>query len=116
MAHTRPTELHVTHPLARAAGVDVAIVIFAIAAATLTFATGQGVPRWHNLVFAPLVIALAAVVMLLSYVELRMFVRQVRTTAHPVTAVAEVIVPLVAMVVAGPMLLIMPFIFLGAIV
>ena len=116
MAHTQPTLTHVTHPLARAAGVDAAIVAFTVAAAAVSFGTGQGVPGWHNIVFTPIVMALAGVAMLLSYVEIRMFRRNAETTTHRGTAAAEVLVPLVAIIVAGPMLLIMPFIFFGAIV
>ena len=114
MAHTQPRPIHVAHPLARAAGVDAAIVTFTIAAATLSFGTGQGSPTWHNLVFAPMVMVLAAIAVLLSYVEIRMFARNTKTTTHPVTAAAEVLVPLAAMIIAGPMVLIMPFIFFGA--
>jgi len=114
MAYTQPTSTYATHPIARAFGVDAAIVIFTIAAATLSFGTGQGASTWQNLVFAPLVVLLASVAVLLSYVGIRMFARTARTTSHPVTAVAEVLVPLAAMVIAGPMLLLMPFIFLGA--
>lgn len=114
MAHTQPTRTHVTHPLSRAAGVDAAIVLFTVAAATLSFGVGQGSPTWQNIVLTPIVMVLAAIALLLSYVEVRMFIRIARTTTHRVAAVLEVIVPLVAMVIAGPMLLIMPFIFFGA--
>lgn len=114
MAHTQPTGIHVTHPLARAAGVDAAIVVFAIAAAIFTFGTGQGEPAWHNLLFAPIVMVFAGIALLLSYVEIRMFIRNAKTTTRRATAVAEVIVPFIAMIVVGPMLLIMPFIFFGA--
>ena len=115
MTHPTTTSTHVAHPLARAAGLDVAIVIFTIAAATLSFATGQGVANWRNIVFPPIVMLLAAVAMVLVFFEIRLFRRTAAETTHHGSAMLEVMVALIAMVVAGPMLLIMPFVFFGAI-
>ena len=115
MAHTTTTQAHVTHPLARAAGIDAAIVLFTVAAATLSFATGQGVANWRNIVFPPVVIALAAVTMILVIAEIRYFRRTAGEVTHRAPALIEVAVALIAMVVVGPMLLIMPFVFFGAI-
>jgi hypothetical protein len=114
MAHTTTTQAHATHPLARAAGIDAAIVICTVAAATLSFATGQGVANWRNLVFPPLVVLLAAVTLTLVAAEIRAFRRTATQVSHKASALAEVAVALVAMVVVGPMLVIMPFVFFGA--
>ena len=114
MAHTTTTQAHSTHPLARAAGIDAAIVICTVAAATLSFATGQGVANWRNLVFPPLVVLLTAVTLTLVVAEIRAFRRTATQLTHNASALAEVAVALVAMVVVGPMLVIMPFVFFGA--
>ena len=115
MTHPTTTRTHAAHPLARAAGIDVAIVVFAIAAALLSFATGQGAPDWRNIVFPPVVMILAAITMWLTVAEVRNFWRNSGDSAHKGTAIIEVAVALVAMVVVGPMLVIMPFVFFGAI-
>ena len=115
MAHPTTTHRPVAHPLARAAGLDAAIVICTVAAATLSFATGQGVPDWRNIVFAPLVVLLAVVTMALVLAEIRYFRRIAEQTTHRGSALAEVAVALVAMVAVAPMIVIMPFVFFGAI-
>ena len=115
MAHTTTTPTHAAHPLARAAGIDVAIVFFAVAAATLSFATGQGVANWRNIVFPPLVMVLAAVTIALVVAEIRYFRRTAGEVTHRAPALVEIAIALIAMVVVGPMLLIMPFVFFGAI-
>lgn len=115
MAHTTTTQTHVAHPLARAAGIDAAIVLFAVAAAALSFATGQGVANWRNIVFPPIVMALAAVTMALVVAEIRFFRRTAGDVTHRAPALVEVALALIAMVVVAPMLLIMPFVFFGAI-
>jgi hypothetical protein len=114
MAHTTTTQAHVTHPLARAAGIDAAIVLFAVAAATLSFATGQGVANWRNIVFPPLVMLLGIMTIALAVAEIRYFRRTAGDVTHRASALVEVAVALIAMVVVGPMLLIMPFVFFGA--
>ena len=115
MAHTTTTRTHAAHPLARAAGIDAAIVTCTVAAATLSFATGQGVPSWRNIVFAPLVMLIAAATISLTVAEIRYFRRTAGEVTNRAAAVAEVAIALVAMVIVAPMLLIMPFVFLGAI-
>ena len=92
-----------------------AIVAFTAAAALLSFATGQGVADWHNIVFPPIVMAVAAIAMLLIVSEVRLFVRTAADSTHRGSALLEVVVALSAAVVVGPMLLIMPFVFLGGI-
>lgn len=115
MAQPTTTRTHAAHSLARAAGIDAAIVFFAVAAATLSFATGQHVANWRNIVFPPLVMLLAAIALLLVFAEIRLFHRTGADSGHPASALLEVGVALVAMVIVGPMLLIMPFVFFGAI-
>ena len=116
MAHTTTTQTHVTHPLARAAGLDISIVVFTVAAAVLSFGTGQGVANWHNIVFPPIVMMLAGIAVWLCFAEIRLFWKTAGETTHRGSALAEVVVALAAMIVAGPMLLVMPFVFLGAVV
>jgi len=115
MAHTATTQTHAAHPLARAAGIDAAIVTCTVAAATLSFATGQGVPNWRNLVFAPLVMLIAAGTIALTIAEIRYFRRTAGDVTNRTTAVVEVAIALISMVIVAPMLLIMPFVFFGAI-
>lgn len=114
MAHTTTTHAHATHPLARAAGIDAAIVTCTVAAAALSFATGQGAANWRNIVFPPLVMLIAAITMALVVAEIRYFRRTAGEVTHRGSALVEVAVALIAMVVVGPMLLIMPFVFFGA--
>ena len=104
------------HPLARSAALDAGIVAFSVLAVLLSFATGQAVANWHNIVFPPIVMVLAAITIVLVAAEIRQFARTAGESGHRVTALSEVVVALIAMVVVGPMLLIMPFVFLGAIV
>ena len=115
MAHTTTTHIHATHPLARAAGLDVAIVIFTIAAATLSFATGQGEANWRNIAFPPLVVLMVAVTIALVVAEIRYFRRTAAEVTHRGYALVEVAIALIATVIVGPMILIMPFVFFGAI-
>ena len=115
MAHTTTTRTHAAHPLARAAGIDAAIVMCTVAAATLSFATGQGVPDWRNIVFAPLVMLVAVATIALTVAEIRYFHRTAGDVTNRTTAVIEVAVAMIAMVIVAPMLLIMPFVFFGAI-
>jgi hypothetical protein len=105
----------VHHPLVRAAGIDLAVVFFGVAAAVLTFFTGNGAPRWHNAVFAPIVFMLAAITVRLVIAEIRVLWPAIPDSDHRGRGVAELLVALVALVVVGPMLLIMPFLFAGAI-
>jgi hypothetical protein len=111
LTSTRPH----AHPIARAAGIDTAIVGFTAAAAVLSFATGQGVANWHNIVFPPIIMVVAAIAMLLIVSEVRLFVRTAAASTHRASALLEVVIALSAGVVVGPMLVIMPFVFLGAI-
>jgi hypothetical protein len=110
---TTSTSPH-AHPLARAFGIDTALVLFSLGAVVLSFGTGQGVPNWHNIVFPPLVMLLAGVALLLAVAEIRLFRRTASQTEHRLSTLLEVVVALCAIVVVGPMLVIMPFVFLGA--
>lgn len=113
MAHQAPVRPPTT--LRRAAGIDVGIIAFGVTAVILSFFTGQRVANWHNIVFPPIVFLLAAITMRLVVAELRTLFRVMPETTHRGEAVAAVGVALVSMVIVGPMLLIMPFIFLGAV-
>jgi anti-sigma-K factor RskA len=116
MGHTTTLTAHpVHHPLARAAGIDVAIVFFALCAITTTFFLGNGASAWRNAIGSAVVFVLAAITMALCYAEWRMLKPAVPDSDHKVAGVSELLVAIVAAVVVGPMLLIMPFIFLGAI-
>ena len=57
----------------------------------------------------------AAVTIALVVAEIRYFRRTAGDVTHRASALVEVAVALIAMVIAGPMLLIMPFVFFGAI-
>jgi hypothetical protein len=109
------TSVRPASTLGRAAGIDVGIVVFGVTAVVLSFMTGQRVETWHNAAIAPIVFVLAAVTMRLVVAELRTLMRVMPETPHRGEAVAALAVALVAMVVVGPMLLIMPFVFLGAV-
>ena len=113
MANQAPVRPPAT--LGRAAGIDIGIVMFGVAAVILSFFTGQRVANWHNIVFPPVVFVLAAVTMRLVVAELRTMMRVAPQSTHHGEVIAAIGVALVSMVVVGPMLLIMPFIFLGAV-
>ena len=112
---SRPAEISHPTSLARAAGIDAAMLLFGIGAALVSFLTGNGEPQWHNLLFAPIVFALAAVTMRLVLAEIRALLPVLPETAHKGEAIAALVVAIVMTVVVGPMLLIMPFVFFGAI-
>lgn len=101
--------------LGRAAGIDVAMVVFAIGAVFFSFFTGHDVPIWRNIVFPPIVMMLAALTMWLVVAEMRTLMRVMPETLHRGEAVIALGVAVVCFVVVGPMLVIMPFIFLGAV-
>jgi hypothetical protein len=113
MAHSTPSQIHVAHPLARSAEIDLGIVFCSLAAIAATLTTGNGAATWRNIVFPPIVMALALVTMRRVVAEIRMFARTAADGRRG-ASVAGVVVALVAMVVVAPMLLIMPFAFLGA--
>lgn len=101
--------------LGRAAGIDVAMVVFAVSAVFFSFFTGHDVATWRNIVFAPIVFLLAAFTVWLVVAEMRTLMRVMPETLHRGEAVFALGVAIVCFVVVGPMLLIMPFIFLGAV-
>jgi hypothetical protein len=115
MAHPTSSHPHVAHPLVRSAEIDFGIVILTLAAIALSFATGQGVADWRNIVFPPIVVALALTGLWLVVAEIREFARTAGDSGHRGRSVAGVVVALVAMVLLAPMVLIMPFVFLGAV-
>ena len=116
MTQTPTSPAHpVHHPLLRAAGIDTAIAFFGLSAVALSFLLGNGVPDWRNAVVSVVVFGLAAITMALVVVEWRTLRRAVPDSTHKVAGVGELLFAVVAAVVVGPMLLIMPFVFLGAV-
>lgn len=112
---SRPADAAPSISLARAAGIDAAILLFGFGAALLTFLMGNGEVRWHNLVFAPLVFVLAAVTMRLILAEIRTLLPVLPETAHQGRAVTALVIAIVMTVVVAPMLVIAPFVFFTAI-
>jgi hypothetical protein len=110
--HNNPTSRAAS--LSRAAGIDLAMVLFGGGAIVLTFLTGQGVPRWHNLVFAPIVVILAAITARLVVAEVRELVPVLGETRHKGEAFAALGVAIAFGVMVVPMLAFMPFIFFAA--
>ena len=84
-----------------------------MSAIVATFATGNGAPTWRNIVFPPIVMLLALVTLRLVVAEIRLFARTA-ADGRRARSVAALVVALVAMVFVVPMLLIMPWVFLGA--
>lgn len=110
-SHNHPPR---TVSLVRAAEIDVAMLLFAAGAVLVSFLTGQGAPRWRNLVFAPTVMVLAAVTMRLVLAEIRALWPVLPETPHKGQALTALGIAIVMTIVVGPMLLIMPFIFFAA--
>ena len=111
---TRPADM--AHPvsLTRAAGIDVGVLLFGTGAALVSFLLGNGEPRWHGIVFAPVVFMLAVITMRLILSEVRALLPVLPDTPHKGQAFAALMVAIVMAVVVGPMLLIMPFVFFGS--
>jgi hypothetical protein len=112
---SRPADMAPSVSLTRAAGIDVAVLLFGAGAALLTFLLGNGEPQWHGLVFAPIVFVLAAITMRLVLAEIRALLPVLPETPHKGEAFAALVVAIVMTVVVGPMLLIMPFVFFGSV-
>ena len=110
-SHNHPPR---TLTLTRAVGIDVAMVATGVVAIVLTFLTGQGVDRWQNIVFPPLVMVFAAVTLRLVLAEVRALLPILPDYPHKGEALTAMGVAIVMTVVVGPMLLIMPFIFFAA--
>ena len=100
--------------LTRAIGIDVAMLATGVTATVLTFLTGQGVDRWQNIVFPPLVMVLAAITLRLVLAEVRALIPVLPDHPHKGEALTALGFAIVMTVVVGPMLLIMPFIFFAA--
>jgi hypothetical protein len=113
---TQPSHNHSPRALTltRAAGIDIAMLVFGGAAVVLSFLTGQGADRWQNLVFPPVVMVLAVITLRLVLAEIRALVPVLPDHPHKGEAVTALGVAIVMTVVVGPMLLIMPFIFFAA--
>ena len=79
-----------------------------------TFATGPGASRWQNLAFAPAVMVFAAITVGLAVAELRTLGSKMPATRHPGELITARVIALSMCVVVGPMLLIMPFIWVTA--
>lgn len=112
MSH--PADVH-PFSTARAIGIDLAMLASGAAAIVFTFATGQGASRWQNLVFAPTVVVFAAITVALAFAELRTLGSKMPQTRHPGELITARVVALSMLVVVGPMLLIMPFIWVAAV-
>ena len=110
---THPADVH-PFSMSRAVTIDAAMLLFGIAAIVLTFLTGQDVARWQNLVFAPAVMAFAAMTLWLALAELRTLGSTMPATRHPGELVTARILAVSMFIVVGPMLLIMPFMFFSA--
>ncbi|HET6816035.1 MAG TPA: hypothetical protein VFH66_02260 [Mycobacteriales bacterium] len=116
MAHPQTSQAHpANHPLFRAAGIDVTAVIFVFGAAALTFLIGNGAARWVNAVVSATVWLLALIAVALLGTELRQLWRNGPDDRHPGGSAAAVVVSIALMCIVVPMLLIMPFVFLGAV-
>ena len=111
MSH--PADVH-PFPTIRAVGIDAAMLLFGGAAILLTFMTGQDVPRWQNLVFAPAVMVFAALTLWLAFAELRTLGSTMPATRHPGELITARVLAVSMPIVVGPMLLIMPFILFSA--
>ena len=111
---TRPTTNPRAVSLAQAFEVDLALVLFGGGAIVLTFLTGNGAPRWHNLVFAPIVCVLALITGRLVISEVRALWRVLPETPHRGQALAALLFAIALGVMVIPMLAFMPFIFFGA--
>jgi membrane-bound metal-dependent hydrolase YbcI (DUF457 family) len=109
---THPVHSPRTASLGRVVGVDVALVVVTVAAVLLSFLTGQDVPRWRNLVFAPVVFLLAALALRLVVAEVRAVRPVLPVTSHKGEALAALGVAIAAVVVVLPMVVIMPIMFL----
>jgi hypothetical protein len=113
---TQPSHNHAPRALTltRAVGIDIAMFAIGGAALVLSFLTGQGADRWQNLVFAPVVMVLAAVTLRLVLAEVRALLPVLPDHPHKGEALTALGFAIVMTVVVGPMLLIMPFIFFAA--
>ena len=111
---TRPTTTPHAVSLTRAIEVDLALVLFGGGAIVLTFLTGNGEPRWHNLVFAPIVCVLAAITARLLVAEVRAQWTVLPETAHRGQALAILLFAIAIGVMVVPMLAFMPFFFFAA--
>lgn len=100
--------------LTRAIGIDIAMLATGVTAAALTFLTGQGVDRWQNLVFPPLVMVFAAITLRLVLAEVRALIPVLPDYPRKGEALTALGVAIAMTVIVGPMQLIMPFIFFAA--
>lgn len=111
---THPSDAPRSASLVRAAGIDLAMLLFGAGAIITSFLTGQGVARWHNLVFPPIVLVFAAITMRLVLAEVRALWPVLPETQHKGEALTALGVAIAMTVIVGPMLVIMPFIFFAA--
>ena len=115
MTQTPTSQAHLAHhPLRRAAGIDVAALAFVVVAALLTFFIGNGSARWVNAVVSAAVWALALVAVLLMRTELLHLWRSGPDEKHLVGSATAVVVTIGMLCIVVPMLVIMPFVFIGA--
>lgn len=104
-----------TFHLRRAVEIDAGIVVVALGAILLAFQTGQ-VARWQNVVFAPLAFALALVTERMVWAEVKeMRWVDLRDTPHHTGAVIAAAVAVFFAFLAVPVILFMPFVFLGGV-
>lgn len=116
MGHTPTSTVHpVHHPLARAAGIDIAAFAFVVGAVVLTMLIGNGSADWVNAVVSAAVWLLALIAVALLGTELRQLWRSGPDEHHLGSSALTVVVDLALLCVVVPMLFIMPFVFLGAV-
>lgn len=116
MTQTPTSQAHpANHPLFRAAGIDIAAVAFGATAAVLTLFIGNGTADWVNAVVSATVWVLALIAVALLVTELLQLWRSGPDERHLGSSALAVIVALALLCILVPMLLIMPFVFLGAI-
>ncbi|HET7309792.1 MAG TPA: hypothetical protein VFJ17_00540 [Mycobacteriales bacterium] len=115
MTHTQTSQAHpANHPLFRAAGIDLAALAFVGGAAVLTLFLGNGSAQWVNGLVSATVWVLALIAVALLGGELRQLWRNGPDEKHLGSSAAAVVVVVALMCVVVPMVLIMPFMFLGA--
>lgn len=101
--------------LRRALGIDAAIVVVGLGAILVAFQTGDA-PRWRNLVLAPIAFGLALLTERMAWAEAKqMRPVDVHTTAHHTGAITAAGVAAFFAFLAIPVLLFMPFVFLGGV-
>jgi hypothetical protein len=101
--------------LRRALEIDLGIIAVSLVSIVLAFQTGDA-PRWHNIVFPPIAFALALLTLRMAWAEIKeMRPLDVHTTAHHTGAMVGAGVAAFVAFLAIPVILFMPFVFLGGV-